>query len=81
MYTLYLKWNRAAAKRKKQGASYSLGDGELFGRLVRVVGGEGEWRECETCHKKSHVKKMLLNNPDLGRGTLTSRSIVLATYI
>ena len=46
-----------------------------------MVGGEGEWKECETCHKKSHVKKMLLNNPDLGRGTLTSRSIVLATYI
>ena len=60
--------DRAAAKKeKKQGGGYSLGDGEMFGRLVRVVSGEGEWRECETCHKKSPVKKMLLNNPDLGR--------------
>ena len=58
--------NRAAAKKKKQTSSYPLGDGELFGRLVRVVGGEGEWRECETCHKNSPVRKMLLNNPDLG---------------
>ncbi|CAI8054450.1 Inactive ubiquitin carboxyl-terminal hydrolase 54 [Geodia barretti] len=55
----------AAKKEKKQGGGYSLGDGEMFGRLVRVVSGEGEWRECETCHKKSPVKKMLLNNPDL----------------
>ena len=58
--------NRAAAKKKKQTASYPLGDGELFGRLVRVVDGEGKWRECETCHKNSPVRKMLLNNPDLG---------------
>ena len=59
--------HRAAAKKRKQGGSYPLGDGELFGSLVRVVSGEGEGRECDTCHKVSPMKKMLLNSPDLGQ--------------
>ena len=58
--------NRAAAKKKKKTENYPLGDGELFGRLVRVVSGEGEGRECETCHRVSPIRKMLLNSPDLG---------------
>ena len=53
----------------KQGASYPLGDGGLFGALVKSVSGKGEGRECETCHKVSPLKKMLLNSPDLGEYT------------
>ena len=57
----------AEAKKLKQGGTYSPGDGELFGSLVKLVSGEGEGRECGTCHRVSPLKKMLLNSPDLGQ--------------
>lgn len=60
---------RAAAKKMKQGVSYPLGDGGLFGALVKSVSGKGEGRECNTCHRVSPLKKMLLNSPDLGEFT------------
>ena len=70
--------SRAAAKKKKQEASYSLGDGGLFGELVRSVSGEGEGRECATCHRVSPLKKMLLNSPDLGKETCTPIHVMTA---
>ena len=67
MYRFGFLFLRAAAKQKKQEASYPLGDGSLFGALVRSVSGEGEGRECATCQRVSPMKKMLLNSPDLGK--------------
>ena len=57
---------RAAAKKRKQEGSYPLGDGGVFGALVRSVSEKGEWRECATCHRLTPMKKMLLNSPDVG---------------
>ena len=71
MFFLGLCSSSVAARRVRQDTSHPAGDGGVFGALVRGVSGEGEGRECTTCHRVTPMKKMLLNNPDLGQWTET----------
>ena len=68
MYTccVWTSSRAAAKKKKKQEGSHSLGDGGVFGALVKSVSEKAEWKECDTCHRVTPVKKMLLNTPDVG---------------